>query len=85
MSTSIILVATFTLALVWFMWRGMKGNIQHLTEEELSDFLSNRLEGRKLKHTREHLLRCDECKELLDELTRFSQKHKPDRLLKRRF
>lgn len=85
MDLSILLVASFGLALVWFMWRAMKGNTKHLTEDELSDFLSNRMEGRKLKHTREHLLSCDECKTLLDELTEFSHKPKPDRLLKRRF
>ena len=85
MSTSEIIVLGFALGIVWWIWRGIKPNLQHLSDADLDDFLSNRMAGKKLKHTREHLLRCEECKERMDELSGSSQKMKPERWLKRRF
>jgi hypothetical protein len=83
--TGNIIVLGFALAIVWWIWRGIKPNLRHLTDAELDDFLANRMGGNRLKHTREHLLRCDECKSRLDEMTSISQKMKPERWLKRRF
>lgn len=80
-----IIVLGFALAIIWRIWRGIKPNLQHLADEELDDFLANRMTGKTLKYAREHLLRCEECKERLDELTSVAQKMKPERWLKRRF
>ncbi|MEL7220705.1 MAG: hypothetical protein AAGJ93_05255 [Bacteroidota bacterium] len=85
MTTSNIIVLGFALAIVWWIWRGIRPNLQHLSDDDLNDFLANRTTGKSLKHTREHLLRCEECKERLDELTSVAQKMKPERWLKRRF
>ncbi len=85
MKSELSILALFAVGLAWIMWRWIKGNSNHLSEEDINDFLTNRMDGNALKHAREHLLKCDECKTLLDEISKNSQKHKPDRLLKRRF
>jgi ABC-type nickel/cobalt efflux system permease component RcnA len=85
MSKSAAIVAFFALALVWYMWRYIKRSLQHLDDDDLRDFLENRMSARELKHTREHLLSCEECKARLDELSGEAHKPAPDRWLKRRF
>jgi hypothetical protein len=85
MNTSVLVVVLFALCLIYYMWRRIQPSLTHLDDGEMDDFLANRLNETALKHAREHLLRCDECKEKLDEHTRKVQKMKPDRLLKRRF
>ena len=35
MSTSTLVVITFALALVWYMWRRIKGNLEHLDDEDI--------------------------------------------------
>ena len=85
MSTSTLVVITFALALVWYMWRRIKGNLEHLDDEDIDDFLANRLSEGDRKKAREHLLRCPACKLRFDEMTKESQKMKPERWLKRRF
>lgn len=85
MKSELLLLSLFALMLAWTMWRWIKGNLKHLSEQDIDDFLANRMGEKELKHTREHLLQCDECKDLLDEISKIPQKHKPDRLLKRRF
>jgi hypothetical protein len=85
MSTGALIVVVFALSVLWFMWRQIKGNLVHLDEEDLDNFLSNRMGEKELKRTREHLLRCESCKLRLDEMTKKAQKIKPDRWLKRRF
>lgn len=85
MSTSALGVVFFALGLIWFMWRRIKGNLDHLEDEDIEDFLSKRLSEKEQKQVREHLLRCPACKLRMDELTKKAQKVKPDRWLKRRF
>lgn len=85
MKSELLILALFAMGMIWVMWRWIKGSLQHLSEQEIDDFLANRMGGKELKHAREHLLQCDECKDLLDEISKIPQKHKPDRLLKRRF
>jgi len=85
MSSEALIVVTFALSVLWFMWRQIKGNLVHLDDDDLDNFLSNRMGEKELKRAREHLLRCDSCKLRLDEMTKKSQKIKPDRWLKRRF
>ncbi|MEZ4987229.1 MAG: hypothetical protein R2795_19670 [Saprospiraceae bacterium] len=75
----------FGLALVWWMWKRIRQQLEHLDDETIRDFLANRLEGQDLKNAREHLLYCDECKMRMDELTSETHKRKPERYLKRRF
>lgn len=85
MDINSIIVLGFALAIIWFIWRGIKPNLRHLDDNDLNDFLANRMGGQELKYTREHLLRCEECKQRMDELTSETQKMKPERWLKRRF
>ena len=85
MNSGALIVVLFALSVFWWMWGQIKGNLVHLDDEDLDHFLSNRLGEKELKRTREHLLRCEECKLRLDEMTKKSQKIKPDRWLKRRF
>lgn len=85
MSTEALIVVVFALSVIWFMWRQIKGTLQHLDDDDLDNFLSNRMGEKELKRTREHLLQCESCKLRLDEMTKYSQKIKPDRWLKRRF
>ncbi len=85
MSTSTLMVITFALAVVWYMWRRIKPNLTCLDDEDIDDFLANRLSEKERKQVREHLLRCPACKLRLDEMTKQAQKMKPERLLKRRF
>ena len=85
MKSELLLLSLFALALIWIIWRWIKGNLRHLSEQDIEDFLTNRMGRKELKHTREHLLQCNECKKLLDDISKEPQKHKPDRLLKRRF
>lgn len=85
MSSGALIVVVFALAVFWFMWRQIKENLVHLEDDDLDDFLSKRMGEKALKRTREHLLRCASCKLRLDEMTKKTQKVKPDRWLKRRF
>lgn len=85
MTTGALIVCTFALALFWMFWRSIRSSLACLEDQEIEDFLAERLGPSDLKRVREHLLQCDECKERLDEMTRQAQKRKPDRLLKRRF
>ncbi|MEM1215711.1 MAG: zf-HC2 domain-containing protein [Bacteroidota bacterium] len=85
MSVSALLVMSFGLGICWLVWRNMREGMRHLDEQDIEDFLAGRLDERNLKRVREHLLVCEECRALLDEMSKKSQKHKPDRLLKRRF
>ena len=85
MSTSTLMVITFALSIVWYMWRRIKNNLTCLDDEDIDDFLSNRLSEKEQKQVRELLLRCSECKMLFDEMTKQAQKITPERLLKRRF
>ena len=85
MSRGALIVVVFALAVFWFMWRQIKENLVHLEDDDLDDFLSKRMGEKELKRTREHLLRCASCKLRLDEMTKKTQKVKPDRWLKRRF
>lgn len=85
MSTSALGVVVFALGIIWFMWRRIKGNLEHLDDEDIKDFLEKRLSEKELKQVREHLLRCPACKLRLDELSKQAHKTKPDRWLKRRF
>ncbi|MEL6658220.1 MAG: zf-HC2 domain-containing protein [Bacteroidota bacterium] len=85
MSTSTLMVITFALSIVWYMWRRIKNNLTCLDDEDIDDFLSNRLSEKEQKQVREHLLRCSACKMRFDEMTKQAQKMKPERLLKRRF
>ena len=85
MKRELLILALFALGMAWIMWRWIKGNLNHLSEQDIDNFLTNRMSEKELKHAREHLLQCNECKELLDSISKMPQKHKPDRLLKRRF
>lgn len=85
MSTKVTMVVMFALALAYYMWRRIKGSLEHLEDEDIEEFLSKRLSDKEQKKVREHLLRCEECKLRMDELTKHAQKIKPDRWLKRRF
>ncbi|RMF00414.1 MAG: hypothetical protein D6772_06420 [Bacteroidetes bacterium] len=85
MTKSAAVVAFFALALVWYMWRYIKRSLQHLEDDDIRDFMENRMSERDRKHTREHLLSCGECKARLDELCGEARKPAPERWLKRRF
>lgn len=85
MNTGALVVVVFALSIFWYIWRQIKENLVHLEDRDIENFLSKRMGEKELKRTREHLLRCADCKLRLDELTKKSQKVKPDRWLKRRF
>ena len=85
MSWHLQLLLLFALGLIWRMWRWIKASRTHLTDQELLDFVENRQSGQQLKHTREHLLHCEECKDRLDEIQRAGHRPQPDRWMKRRF
>ncbi len=85
MKFELLLLALFAFGLGIRIWKWIEASSKHLSEKDIDDFLTNRMDGQALKHTREHLLQCDECKKLLDDISKEPQKHKPDRLLKRRF
>ena len=85
MSDTALYVIMTALSIIWFMWRRIKGNLDHLEDEDIQDFLAKRLSDKELKQVREHILRCPACKLRLDELSKEAHKMKPDRWLKRRF
>lgn len=85
MDTGLAIGTMAILLVMWRIWRAIKANMRHLTEEDIEDFLTNRMSEQELRYTREHLLKCEDCKELLDEVSKQAQKQKPERLLKRRF
>ena len=85
MGTEALSVVIFALSIMWFMWSRIKQNLDHLDDDDINDFLANRMGEGERRIAREHLLRCPACKLRLDELTKKAQKVKPERLLKRRF
>ncbi len=85
MTLEIQLLILFALGMLWYMWRRIKGSLQHLEDNEMRDFIQKRLGKNDLKRVREHLLSCEECKDRLDEIQKEPHRPSPDRFLKRRF
>lgn len=71
--------------LLWRMARWVLGTYQHPSEETLREFYHEQLDKSDLKRVREHLLHCDECRELLDEIRREPGKPQRERWIKKRF
>ena len=49
MSTNTLMVITFALSIAWYMWRRIKNNLACLDDEDIDDFLANRLSEKDRK------------------------------------
>ena len=53
----------------------------HPTDEQLADFIDNRLLGNIKDEVMDHLAHCDECREVINEVIEYKKKSKLDRLM----
>ena len=51
-------------------------NSNHISDEVLAAFIDNNLEGKERDDVMQHLVKCDECREVVMEVSKMSKEHK---------